>query len=92
MGNIASGSVVYDATLMNGATVSNNQLVLSAASSQFMSIDSFTTGTTGLTFASWWKSDRSGQYARIFDFGNGPYADNILPADQFGPSRPVPIE
>eukprot|EP01036_Dinobryon_divergens_P061773 gene61773-biopygen27032 len=78
VGNIASGSVVYDATLMNGATVSNNQLLLSAASSQYMSIGNFTTGTAGLTFATWYKSDNSGDYARIFDFGNGQDADNIL--------------
>eukprot|EP01035_Chromulina_nebulosa_P024292 gene24292-biopygen15845 len=75
---MASGSVVYDATLRNGSVVSNNQLKLSAASSQFMSIGSFTTGTAGLTFASWWKSDNSGDFARLFDFGNGPDSDNIL--------------
>jgi len=57
VGDIASGSVVFDATLQNGATVSNNQLMLSAAQSQYMSINSFTTGTAGLTFACWYKSD-----------------------------------
>ena len=57
--------------------VSNNQLLLSAASSQYMSIDPLTTGTTGLTFATWYKSDNSGTFARIFDFGNGPGEDNI---------------
>ena len=45
VGNIASGSVVYDATLQNGAVVSNNQLVLDATKSQYMSIGSFITGT-----------------------------------------------
>eukprot|EP01035_Chromulina_nebulosa_P069330 gene69330-biopygen21683 len=83
VGNIASGSVVYDATLVNGATVSNNQLLLSAASSQYMSIGNFTTGTAGLTFATWYKSDNSGNFARIFDFGNGQGVDNILIA-QYG--------
>ena len=83
MGNIASGSVVYDATLVNGATVSNNQLLLSAASSQYMSIDPFTAGTTGLTFATWYKSDNSGSWARIFDFANGAPLDNIFLA-QYG--------
>ena len=78
VGNIATGSVVYYATLQNGAIVSNNQLVLSAASSQYMSIDSFTTGTTGLTFATWWRSDNSGSFSRIFEFGNGPSSDNIM--------------
>jgi hypothetical protein len=78
VGNIASGSVVYDATLVNGATVSNNQLLLSTASNQYMSIDPFTTDTAGLTFATWYKSDNSGFYAAIFDFANGAGADNIL--------------
>ena len=78
VGNSASGSVVFDATLQNGAAVSNNQLLLSAASSQYMEVDPFTTGTTGLTFATWWRSDNSGDWARIFDFSNGVAADNIL--------------
>jgi hypothetical protein len=78
VGNIASGSAVYDAMLQNGATISNNQLVLSAAKSQYMSIDAFTTGTAGLTFATWWKSVNSDDYARIFDFNNGAASDNIL--------------
>jgi hypothetical protein len=77
---MASGSVVYDATLMNGAKVSNNQLQLSAAAGQYqyMQIDSFTTGDTGLTFTAWWRSDNRDIYERIFDFGNGPDSDNIL--------------
>ena len=83
VGNIASGSVVYNATLVNGAVISNNQLLLSAASSQHMRIDPFTTGTAGLTFATWYKSDNSGNFARIFDFGNGAALDNILMA-QYG--------
>eukprot|EP01036_Dinobryon_divergens_P061920 gene61920-biopygen33193 len=79
VGNIASGSVVYDATLQNGAIIANkSQLVLSAAGSQYMQIDSFTMASTGLTFATWWRSDNSGTWARLFDFGNGPAADNIL--------------
>eukprot|EP01036_Dinobryon_divergens_P061839 gene61839-biopygen29656 len=78
VGNIASGSVVYDATLMNGTVVSRKQLLVSAASKQYMSIDPFTTGTAGLTFATWYKSDNSGYNARIFDFGNGSDADNIF--------------
>ena len=75
---MTSGSVVYDATLQNGAVVSNNQLQLSAAGSQYMSIGSFTTGTTGLTFATWYRSDNSGSSARILDFGNGERSNNIL--------------
>ena len=78
VGDIASGSVVYDATLQNGAAVSNNQLKLSSAQSQHLSVNSFSTGTAGLSFSSWWKSIGSGIWARIFDFGNGPGSDNIL--------------
>eukprot|EP01036_Dinobryon_divergens_P036080 gene36080-biopygen28520 len=81
VGNVASDdSIAFDATLMNGAVVSiaNNQLLLSAASEQYMSIDPFTTGTAGLTFAAWYKSDNSGNWARIFDFGNGAPLDNIV--------------
>ena len=37
-----------------------------------------TTGTAGLTFACWWRSNNSGRYVRIFDFGNGPLSANIL--------------
>ena len=32
----------------------------------------------GLTFATWFRSDNSGSWARIFDFGNGQASDNIL--------------
>eukprot|EP01035_Chromulina_nebulosa_P069261 gene69261-biopygen7442 len=78
VGDIASGSVVFDATLENDADVSNNQLELSAASSQYMSINSFSTGDAGMTFATWWRSDNSGNLARLFDFGNGPGEDNIF--------------
>jgi len=78
VGDTANGSVVYDATLQNGATVSNNQLKLSSSQSQYMSINSFTTGTAGLTFACWWRSNNSGRYVGIFDFGNGPVSDNII--------------
>ena len=62
---------------MNGAMVSNNQLYLWGSQNQFMSVGKVTTGNNGLTFASWFRSDNSGSYARIFDFGNGPNADNI---------------
>ena len=78
VGDIASGSVVYNAILQNGAVVSNNELMLSDAKSQYMSINSFTTGNGGLTFASWWRSDSSGNWARIMDFGNGRASDNIV--------------
>ena len=78
VGDTTNGSVVYDATLQNGATVSNNQLKLSFSQNQYMSIKSFSTGAADLTFASWWKSESSSDNGRIFDFGNGPLSDNII--------------
>ncbi len=78
VGDTANGSVVYDATLQNGATVSNNQLKLSASQNQYMSINSFTTDTAGLTFTTWWKSESSSDNARVFDFGNSAGSDNIF--------------
>ena len=43
-GNIASGSVVYDATLNSSAMISNKQVMFDATKKQFMSIDPFTIG------------------------------------------------
>lgn len=37
-----------------------------------------TPGTSGLSFAFWFRSNQNGTWARIFDFGNGPASDNIL--------------
>jgi hypothetical protein len=35
-------------------------------------------GTSGLTFAFWFRSNYNSTHARIFDFGNGPGQENIL--------------
>jgi hypothetical protein len=77
--NYASGSPVADATLMNGASIQLTNYAHHAASalvfngqSQYMSISSFTTGTNGLTFAFWFKSNYNSATGMIFDFGNGP--------------------
>ena len=75
--NMATGSAVVDAYLQNSATVTNNQLVLSASGSQYMSINSFATGSDGLTFSCWFVSYDSGFWARLFEFGNGPDSDNV---------------
>ena len=72
-----TGSPVFNAKLQNGATVSNGQLLLSSSLSQFMSLSAFTTGNNGMSFACWFRSSNSNSEARIFDFGNGPNADNI---------------
>ena len=76
--DIAAGSPVFTGQLYNGATVSNGQLLLSSGQSQFFSVSLFSTGTTGLSFACWFRSSNSGNQARIFDFGNGSPSDNII--------------
>ena len=79
--NLATGSPVFNAILYDGSTVHNNQLLLSSSGSQFLSIGpSVDIGADGLTFATWFRSDNSGSFARIFDFGNGQESDNILMA------------
>ena len=76
--DLAKGSPVFDAKLQNGATVVNRELHLSSSQSQFLSVGEFTISNNGLTFASWFRSDGSGSFARIFDFGNGQASDNII--------------
>ena len=75
----------YYYTLYAGATVSPSSykpytpsITLASASSQYLLTSSFTPTTAGLTFAFWYKSNASGSWARIFDFGNGAPSDNIL--------------
>ena len=76
--DLATGSAVFNSRLQNGAVVLNNQLLLSASLSQHLTLDAFTTGQRGLTFSCWFRSSNSGTPARVFDFGNGPSADNII--------------
>jgi hypothetical protein len=57
--------------------VGSGSLQLSASSSQYISIPAFTTGSSGLSFACWFKSSGSGQWSHIFDFSNGPSSNNI---------------
>jgi hypothetical protein len=73
------------ATLVNGASVSTadyklgfSSLSLTASSSQYVQIPSFTTTTNGLTFSFWYKSNSTGTWSRIFDFGNGQNNYNVL--------------
>lgn len=39
---------------------------------------SFGMNLTGMTFAMWFKSDGTGNWGRLFDFGNGPASSNII--------------
>jgi hypothetical protein len=84
--NYATGSGVLDATLRNGTQLetihygnpdSHGVLRFRNVSQQYFQINSFTTGNTGLSFAFWFKSNYNGQWARVFEFGNGPYTSNL---------------
>jgi hypothetical protein len=94
--NFATIPPVADAKLINGASISSSDpkagsgsLFLNAAQSQYVKIANLTTGNNGLTFAFWFKSNRSGPWARIFDFGNGPSSDNIdFTVSMNGTSKP----
>ena len=75
----------YNAILYNGASLSttvyklgSSSLSLTASSSQYAQISNFTSTTNGLTFAFWYKSNGSGVWSRIFDFGNGSANENIF--------------
>ena len=82
--NTSTGS--YDATLINGPTVNNQGpknniygINFNAASEQYVQINASTIGSSGLSYSCWIKVDPSnGEWARIFDFGNGAASDNIL--------------
>lgn len=80
-----SSRYYYHYTLYAGATVTPSiyklytpSITLASASSQYLLTSSFTPTTAGLSFAFWYKSNGSGTWGRIFDFGNGNSSDNIL--------------
>lgn len=73
------------ATLVNGASVSTadykvggSSLAFTASSSQYATIPSWTPTTNGLTFSFWYRSNGSGGWARVFDFGTGQNQYNVL--------------
>lgn len=79
--------VTTDATLFNSPTITTvaanvkvgtGSILLSALASQYVSLPSFISGSTGLTFAFWFNSVSNGVWARIIDFGNGQATDNII--------------
>lgn len=83
--NYANVPISTDATIMNGAGISSSDkkvgsgsLFLNAKKSQYVKISNLITGSNGLTFSFWFKSNGSGSYSRVFDFGNGNGGDNIL--------------
>ena len=87
--NQGAGGSAYDAILHGSPAVDTvNKIVgtgamyLVTASSQYIQIPPFTTGNTGQSFAFWFKfmgsMSVSGSGSRVFDFGNGGPADNIV--------------
>ena len=83
--NVGNGGSSYNGQLINGASISTTDyrvgsasLQLSASSGQYLDIPAFTTSTTGLSISCWFRLDGNGNYARIFEFGNGPYTDNSV--------------
>ena len=83
--NMGSAGSSYTATLVNGASISTSDYVvgtasvqLSGASSQYVQLPAFTSGSSGLSFACWFRSNGNSDYARIFDFGNGQQTVNII--------------
>jgi len=77
--NLGIGGHAFDATLYNSPGVSTTDkrvgsaaLGFVASSAQYIQIPPLTIGSSGLTFAFWFKSSGSGTFARVFDFGNNP--------------------
>ena len=79
MSNLGTGGSAFDATLYNSPTVSTSDKKVGSAamafvssSSQYIQIPALTIGSSGLSFAFWFKSSSSVDWARVFDFGNTP--------------------
>ena len=70
-------------TLNAGASIDTSNLVAGSGaltlsgSNQFLSFPTWTSGSTGLSIACWFRSNGNLDTARIFDMGNGG-ADNII--------------
>ena len=85
LGNLASGNLVYDATLYGGASivydnykVGTSCLALNASlGNQYVQINNFSVTNKGLTIACWFKYTSVGTSC-LFDFGNGAPSGNII--------------
>jgi hypothetical protein len=82
--NYASDTPVYDATLMNGASISttdykmgNGSLQLNGSLNQFLEQSPFTYSSEGFSVAIWFKSNNSGFWARIMDYGVAINNNNV---------------
>ena len=79
--DLATGVPLFDAKLVNGSIVTNNQLLLSSKHRQCMKITNIVISEIGLTVAVWFKVSSFPTYFPIFAFGNGkPSQGNILMA------------
>jgi len=69
--------------MVNSPTISAVDVVVGtgsiqfSGSSQYVTIPAFATGSTGLSFAFWFKFNGCSANCRIFDFGNGAPSDNL---------------
>ena len=85
IGSYATGTLNYNATLFNGASIVPNKFTINGQSysslylngplSQYINIDPFTMGTTGLTFSFWINTITNPNWGRVFDFGNDLYGN-----------------
>jgi microcystin-dependent protein len=80
--DISSGTLYV---LGNGSTISTiyalpviYTIQTSANQTKYVTLPSFTTTNSGLTFSCWFESNYNSTWARIFDFGNGAGSNNIL--------------
>ena len=83
--NLGSGGAAYNAQLINSPAISTSDKMVGTGAMQFTSslsqyvqIPSFTTRSSGLSFAFWFKFSSTGAHSRVFDFGNDDWSDNIL--------------
>jgi len=77
--NLGSGGAAYNAQLINSPPISTSDKIVGTGAMQFTSslsqyvqIPSFTIGTSGLSFAFWFKFAGGNAFSIIFDFGGGP--------------------
>jgi len=82
--NLGSGGSSYDGALINGPAIITNvnseysSIAFNSQYKQYISIPSLNITNNGLSFSFWFNSNNNNNWARIFDFGNGPYSDNII--------------
>ena len=83
--NLGTGGSAYNALMVNNPLISatdkkagTGAIAFTASSLQYVRIPAFTTSSSGLTFAFWFKFAGSLFTSRILDFGNGAGMDNIV--------------